>query len=183
MFRGARPSHKFECFWKVSYHPDEKNFQHREMSWTVFGGARLAVHLNVVESLHNIKRKRFFNAAKWAGPWKGCWGARPSHKLECFYMVAEHPCKWILQHREQNWAVFGEARPNHKFECFWKTSYHPDEKSFQHREMSWTVFGGARLAVNLNVVELLLNFETKWFFNPAKWAVRWQGMLGSAAQP
>ena len=114
---------------------------------------------------------------------RGCWGARPSHKLECFYMAAEHPYKWILQHREQNWAVFGEARPSHKFECFWKTSYHPDEKSFQHREMSWIVFGGARPAVHLNVVELLLNFKTKWFFNAAKWAGLWQGMLGSAAQP
>ena len=41
------------------------------MGWTVFGGARPAVHLIVVESLLNIKAKRFFNAAKWAGPWQG----------------------------------------------------------------------------------------------------------------
>ena len=41
------------------------------MSCTVFGGARPSVYLNIVESLHNIKTKRFLNAAKWAGPWQG----------------------------------------------------------------------------------------------------------------
>ena len=50
------------------------------MSWTVFGGARPAVHLNVVESLHNIKTFFMFNAVKWAGPWQGMVGsaAQPS---------------------------------------------------------------------------------------------------------
>ena len=41
------------------------------MSWTVFGGARPAVHLNVVESLHHIKTIPIFTALKWAGPWQG----------------------------------------------------------------------------------------------------------------
>ena len=49
--------------------------------------------------------------------------------------------------------------------------------------MSWIVFGGARPAVHLNVVEILHNIKTKWFFNAAKWAGPWQGMLGSAAKP
>ena len=114
---------------------------------------------------------------------RGCWGARPSHQLECFYMAAEHQYKQNLQHREQNWAVFGGPRSSHKFECFWKASYHPNEKVLQHREMTWAVIGGARPAVRLNVVECLHNIKTKRFFNAGNWAGPWQGMLGSAAQP
>ena len=257
------------------------------MPWAVSGGARTSVHLNVVECLHNIKTKRFFNAGKWAGlwqemlgsaaqpstwmclngcitfrrkefltPWKelsrvwestaqpqvrmffknllpskgkkffktvkcvrpwlgehdqpliwtllkvctttkqndsstprselgrdrGCWDARPSHQLECFYMAADNPYKWILQQREQNWAVFGGAQPSHKFEYFWKASYHPDKKILQHRENPWTVFGEARTSVRLNVVECLHDIKTKWFFNAAKWAGPWQKKLRSAAQ-
>ena len=45
-----------------------KLFQHLETSCTVLGGARPAVRLNLVQKLHNIKTKRFFNAANWAGP-------------------------------------------------------------------------------------------------------------------
>ena len=76
----ARPSLKFECFWKASRPPDEKLTQHRDMSWTVFGGARPAVHLNVVESLHNLKTMPMFDAVKWARPWQGMLGsaAQPS---------------------------------------------------------------------------------------------------------
>ena len=114
---------------------------------------------------------------------RGCWGARPSYKLECFYMAAEHPDKQNFQHRKQNWAVFGGAQPSHRFECFWKVSYHPDEKVLQHREMPWTVFGGAQTSVHLNVVDCLHNIKTKRFFNAAKRAKPGRGMLGSAAQP
>ena len=71
----ARPSHQFECFWKASHHPDEKCIQHREMSWTVFGEARPAVHLDIVDNLHLITTKRIFNAAKWAGTWQGMLGS------------------------------------------------------------------------------------------------------------
>ena len=231
---------------------------------SVFGGARSAVHLNVVESLHNIKTKNFFNAARLAGPWQGmliveergpainlnvfewlhniqtkrffnivkgtglflrehgpainlnvleklltiqknnffnsvnitgpclswhyqpfiwtvlkvcirsrrkcsltprneldrdkrCWGARPSHKLECFQLAAWHPDRKVFQNRERNWAVVGGARPKHTLDCFRKVSYHPDDKLSQHREMSWSVFGGARPAVHLNVIETLHN--------------------------
>ena len=55
-------------------------------------------------------------------------------------MAAEHPDEAVLQHREQNWAVFGRALPSHKFECVLKPSYHPIKKSLQQREMSCTVF-------------------------------------------
>ena len=72
---GARPSHKLDSFWVTSYNQEEKVLQHREMPWTVFGGARPSVHLNVVESLHNIKTNWFLNAAKWAGPWQGMLGS------------------------------------------------------------------------------------------------------------
>ena len=50
------------------------------MSWTVFGGARPAVRLNAVESLHNVKTIPMFTAVKWAGPWQGMLGsaAQPS---------------------------------------------------------------------------------------------------------
>ena len=80
VFKKARASQIFECFWKASCHPDEKLTQHRDMNWTVFGGTRPAVHLNVVESLHNIKKKTLFNAVKWAGPWQKMLGsaAQPS---------------------------------------------------------------------------------------------------------
>ena len=84
VFGGARPSLKFECFWKASRHPDEKLTQHRELSWTVFGGARPTVHLSVVENLHNIKKKRCLTPRNELGRDRGCWGARPSHQLESF---------------------------------------------------------------------------------------------------
>ena len=45
------------------------------MSWTVFGRARPAVHLNVVESLDNIKTGSMFTAVKWAGPWQWMLGS------------------------------------------------------------------------------------------------------------
>ena len=50
------------------------------MNWTVFWGARPAVHLNVVENLHNIKMIPIFNVVKEAGPWQGMFGsaAQPS---------------------------------------------------------------------------------------------------------
>ena len=154
------------------------------MSWTVFGGARPAVHLNVVESLHNIKTIPMFTAVKWAGPWQGMLGsaAQPStwKFLKWLHNIL---IKKVLQHRRRNWAVFGGARPSLKFECFWKASRHPDEKLTQHRDLSWTVFGGARPAVHLNVVESLHNIKKKTLFNAVKWARPWQGMLGSAAQP
>ena len=77
---GSTTQPKFECFWKASRHPDEKLFQHHDKSWTVFGGARPAVHLNVVESLHNIKMIPIFNVVKKAGPRQGMLGsaAQPS---------------------------------------------------------------------------------------------------------
>ena len=84
MFKRARPSLNLECFWKAWSHPDVKLTQHRELSWTVFGGARPAVHLNVVEKLHNIKTKTSLTPRKKLGRDRGCWGARPSHQLECF---------------------------------------------------------------------------------------------------
>ena len=76
------------------------------------------------------KQNNFLKPETDLGRDRVCWGARPSHKLECFYMAAEHPAKQNLQHRKQNWAVFGGTQPSHKFECFWKVSYHPDEKFF-----------------------------------------------------
>ena len=180
---GARPSHKFEFFWKTSYHPEKTSFQQREMPWIVFGGARTSVQLKVVESLHNIKTKWFLNAAKWAGPWQGMLGSavQPSTWMCLIGCITSD--EKVLQHRERNWAVYGGARPSHEFQCLWIASYHPEEKSFQHRKMSRIVFGGARPSVHLNVVECLHNNKTKWFFNAAKWAGPWQGMLGSAAQP
>ena len=154
------------------------------MSWTVFGGARPAVHLIVVESLHNFKTKWFFNAAKWAGPWQRMLGS------------AAQPLPWMVLNGcitsrrkgsstpwKKTGPCFGRARTTHKFKCFWKALYHPDEKILQHREMTSTVFGGARSSVRLNVVESLHNIKTKWFFNAAKWAGPWRGTLGSAAQP
>ena len=84
MFGGARPSLNLKCFWKGWNHPDEKLTQHRDLSWTVFRGARPAVHLNVVENLHNIKTKTCLTLRNELGPDRGCWGARPSHQLECF---------------------------------------------------------------------------------------------------
>ena len=86
----ARPSQTFDCFWKASRHPDEKLTQHRELSWTVFGEARPAVHLNAVESLHNIKKKTLFNAVKWAGPWQGMLGS------------AAQPSTWMFLSRLHN---------------------------------------------------------------------------------
>ena len=77
MFWGARSSLNFECFWKTSRHPDKKLTQHRKMSWTVFGGARPAVHLNVVECVHNIKTKRCLTPRIKLGRDKGCWEAAP----------------------------------------------------------------------------------------------------------
>ena len=55
------------------------------MNWTVFGGARPAVHLNVVESLHNIKMIPIFNVVKGAGPWQRDVGERgPAINLNVF---------------------------------------------------------------------------------------------------
>ena len=39
------------------------------------------------------KRNDFLTPRNKLGRDRGCWGARPSHKLECFYMAAEHPSK------------------------------------------------------------------------------------------
>ena len=131
MFGGARPSHKIECFWKASYHPNEKIVWHREMSWIVFGEARPAVDLNVVDSLHNIKTKWFFNAVKWAGPWQGMLGstAQPQTWMVLNSCITSTRKK-VVQPREKNWTVFWGAESSHKIECFWKASYHPDEKGF-----------------------------------------------------
>ena len=152
------------------------------MSWTVFGGARPAVHLNVVESLQNIKTITLFNAVNLVGPWMLGSAAQPS-TWKFLKWLHNIPTKKNLQNRGRNWAVFGGARPSLKFECFWKTSRHPDEKLTKHRELSWTVFGGARPAVHLNVVESLLNIKTIPMVTAVKWAGPWQGMLGNAAQP
>ena len=147
------------------------------------GATRPSGILNVFEKLHCIKTKSFFNAANWAGPWQGMLGS------------AAQQWKWMFLHgcitSKRNgsstpWkelAVLGGAQPSHKFECLWKLLYYPEKKNFQHRETPWTVFGGTRPTVYLNVVESLHNIKTKWFFNVAKWAGPWQGMLGSAAQP
>ena len=159
---GARSRQNFECFWNVLYYPDEKLTQRRELSWTVFGGARPAVHLNVVENLHSIKTKKIFDTANWAGPWREMFGsaAQPS-TWKFLKWLHNIQIKKVLQQREKSWAVFGGARPNLNFECFWKASRHPDNKLTQQRDLSWTVFGEARPAVHLNVVENLHNIKTK----------------------
>ena len=113
------------------------------------------------------KRNEFSTPRNELGRDKGCWGAHPSHELECFYMVAKQSDENVLQHRERNSAVFGGTKPSHKFECFWKVSYHPEERILQHREMLSTVLGRARPSVHLNVVECLHNYKTKRFFNAA----------------
>ena len=174
----------FECFWKTSHHSDKKSFQYRDKSWTVLGGARLSVHLNVVESLHSTKAKWFFDAAKRAGPWQGNVGERGTAiNLNVFTWLYNIHTNRIFNTVKGTGPCCGGARPSHQFECFWNASYYPDEKVLQHREMSNTVFGGARPSVYLNVVECLHKIKTKWFLNAAKWSGPWQGMLRSAAQP
>ena len=92
------------------------------------------------------RRKDFSTPRNELGRDSGCWGARPSHQLECF----RNGC--ITSRRKGfsipwwHWGVFGGARPSHWFACFSKASQHPDEKLVQNREMIWTVFGGARPA-------------------------------------
>ena len=183
VFGGTQPNHTFECFWNASYLPEKKSCQHREMSWAVFGGARPSVDSNVVESLHNIRTKWVFNAAKRAGRWQGMLG---SAALPQTWIIL-HGCETIRRKRSlAPWQALGRVwgtQPSHNFDCFWKASYHPEEKILQNREVQLTVFGGARPSVHLNVVECLHNIKTKRFFNAAIWAAPWQGILGSAAQP
>ena len=138
------PTTNSNLFKKASYHPDDKLLQHREMNGTMFKVPRAAVHLNVLESLHNINTKRFFNAAKWAGPWQEMWGS------------AAQPITWMflsgcitsrLISSSTPWKKLGRVWKNtaqRKFTSFWKPSYHPNENILQHREMSRTVFGRAR---------------------------------------
>ena len=179
----ARPRLKLEGFWKTSRHPDEKLTQHRELSWTVFGGARPAVFFNVVECLHNIKTKKCLTPWNELGRDRGCWGARLSHQLECF----RNGC--ITSRRKSfstSWKKLGRVSVSTTQPNLWrfcKASRHPDEKLTQHCKMSWTVFVRARPAVHLKVVESLHNIKTVPVFNAVKWAAPWQRILRSAAQP
>ena len=82
VFGGARLSHKFDCFWKASYLSKEKVFQKRKMPWTVFGGARTSVIWTLMNVYITSKRNDSLTPRNELGRDKGCWGARPSHKLE-----------------------------------------------------------------------------------------------------
>ena len=98
------------------------------MSWTVFGGAQSPFVWTLLKVCITSKRNDSSTPRNELGRDKGCWGARPSHKLQCFYMAASHQDETVLQHREQNRDVFKGARPSYKFEGCWKVSYNPDEK-------------------------------------------------------
>ena len=144
----------------------------------------------------------------FSAPWKELAvleGAQPSHKFDFLWKASYRPNKNnLLDGPAINLNVFTWLHKIHTKRFFntvkgtgpclkghnqavtsnvFETLYiNPDEKVFQHREMSGTVFREARPSIHLNVVESLHNIKTKWFFDAAKWAGPWQGMLGSAAQ-
>ena len=111
MFGGAQPSHKFEWFWNASYHPDEKVFN--TVKWA---GPCLGEHDHpFIWTLLNVcitsKRNDFSTPRNELGRDRGCWGARPSHKLECFYMAAEQPYKKFFNTVNRTGPCLGEHGP------------------------------------------------------------------------
>ena len=84
MFGRARPSLNVECYRKASRHPDEKLNQRRDLSWTVFGGARPAVMWTLLIVCITSNRKHSLTPRNKLGRDRGCWEARPRHQLDSF---------------------------------------------------------------------------------------------------
>ena len=77
------------------------------MTWTVFGGTRLSVHLNVVECLHNTKTKWLLNVAKWAGPWQEMLGSAAQLSTWMFNIQT----KWFFNTVKATGPCLGEHGP------------------------------------------------------------------------
>ena len=159
------------------------------MGWTVFGGARPAAHLNVVECLLNIKTKWVFNAAKWALPWPKMLKSAAQPWTWMFFMAAEHPDKKVHQHREQNWAVFGKHCPTISSNVFEKLRTIQMRRFFNTVKCPGPCLGEHERPFIWTLLNVCITSKRNDSSTPRIELGRdrknepWQKKLGSAAQP